>query len=165
MPFDIKSIFTKNFINLSLNQGVNIIATLIYTPILFQYLGDENFGLIQLAFSVVIILSIFIGYGYSLNGPVKIVQSQNTKEKNIVTSEILSLRLILCILVFILSIPFIYLHSNIIFQKILIFSYVILLAEALNPLFYLQGIDKILLPGLVSKSFPRGHSTNISIII
>ena len=30
------------------------------------------------------------------------------------------------------------------FQKILIFSYIILLAEALNPLFYLQGINKIL---------------------
>ena len=59
MPFDIKSIFSKNFINLSLNQGVNIIATLIYTPILFQILGEENFGLIQLAFSVVVILSIF----------------------------------------------------------------------------------------------------------
>ena len=58
MPFDIKSIFSKNFINLTLNQGVNIIATLIYTPILFQILGEENFGLIQLAFSVVIILSI-----------------------------------------------------------------------------------------------------------
>ena len=47
-----KSIFSKNFINLSLNQGVNIIATLIYTPFLFQNLGDENFGLIHLAFSL-----------------------------------------------------------------------------------------------------------------
>ncbi len=144
MSFDIKSIFTKNYINLSLNQGVNIIATLIYTPILFQILGEENFGLIQLAFSVVIVLSIFVSYGYSLNGPIKIVQSQNTKEKNIVICEILSLRLILCLVIFIFSVPFIYLDSNSIFQKILIFSYVILLAEALNPLFYLQGINKIL---------------------
>ena len=45
MVLDIKSIFTKNFINLTLNQGVNVIATLIYTPILFQTLGDGNFGL------------------------------------------------------------------------------------------------------------------------
>ena len=54
----IKSIFSKNFINLSLNQGVNIVATLIYTPFLFQNLGDENFGLIHLAFSAVIILTL-----------------------------------------------------------------------------------------------------------
>ena len=144
MPFDIKSIFSKNFINLSLNQGVNIIATLIYTPILFQILGEENFGLIQLAFSVVIILSIFVSYGYNLNGPIKIVQSQEAKKENLIISEILNLRLTLSVLVFVISIPFLYLHSNIIFQKILIFSYIILLAEALNPIFYLQGINKIL---------------------
>ena len=144
MPFDIKSIFSKNFINLTLNQGVNIIATLIYTPILFQILGEESFGLIQLAFSVVIILSIFVSYGYNLNGPIKIVQSQETKKENLIISEILNLRLTLSVLVFIVSIPFIYLYSNSIYQKILIFSYVILLAEALNPLFYLQGINKIL---------------------
>ena len=144
MPFDIKSIFSKNFINLTLNQGVNIIATLIYTPILFQILGEENFGLIQLAFSVVIILSIFVGYGYNLNGPIKIVQSQEAKKENLIISEILNLRLTLSVLVFVISIPFLYLQSNIIYQKILIFSYIILLAEALNPLFYLQGINKIL---------------------
>ncbi len=144
MPFDIKSIFSKNFINLSLNQGVNIIATLIYTPILFQILGEENFGLIQLAFSVVIILSIFVSYGYNLNGPIKIVQSQEAKKENLIISEILNLRLTLSVLIFFISIPFLYIHSNIIYQKILIFSYIILLAEALNPLFYLQGINKIL---------------------
>ncbi len=144
MPFDIKSIFSKNFINLSLNQGVNIISTLIYTPILFQILGEENFGLIQLAFSVVIILSIFVSYGYNLNGPIKIVQSQEAKKENLIISEILNLRLTLSVLVFVISIPFLYLHSNIIYQKILIFSYIILLTEALNPLFYLQGINKIL---------------------
>ena len=67
-----KSIFSKNFINLSLNQGVNIVATLIYTPFLFQNLGDENFGLINLAFSILIILTILVSYGYNLNGPLKI---------------------------------------------------------------------------------------------
>ena len=144
MPFDIKSIFSKNFINLTLNQGVNIIATLIYTPILFQILGEENFGLIQLAFSIVIILSIFVSYGYNLNGPIKIVQSQEAKKENLIISEILNLRLTLSGLVFIISIPFIYFYPNNFYQKILIFSYVILLAEALNPLFYLQGINKIL---------------------
>ena len=144
MLFDIKSIFSKNFINLSLNQGVNIVATLIYTPILFQILGEENFGLIQLAFSVVIILSIFVNYGYNLNGPIKIVQSQEAKKENLIISEILNLRITLSVLVFVISIPFLYLHSNLIYQKILIFSYIILLAEALNPLFYLQGINKIL---------------------
>ena len=139
-----KSIFSKNFINLSLNQGVNIVATLIYTPLLFQKLGDENFGLIHLAFSIIIILTILVNYGYNLNGPIKISQSKNIKEENLVIIDILNIRISLSFIIFILSIPFIFIYPDQGFKKILAFSLVILFTEALNPLFYLQGKNKIL---------------------
>ena len=138
-----KSIFSKNFINLSLNQGVNIIATLIYTPFLFQNLGDENFGLINLAFSIVIMLTILVSYGYNLNGPIKIAQSKNLYEENSVIIEILNIRLSLSLIIFIFLIPFIIFYPDQFFQKILLFSLIILFTEALNPLFYLQGKNKI----------------------
>ena len=138
-----KSIFSKNFINLSLNQGVNIIATLIYTPFLFQNLGDENFGLINLAFSSIIILTILVSYGYNLNGPIKIAQSKNLNEENSVIIEILNIRLSLSLIIFIFLIPFVIFYPDQFFQKILLFSLIILFTEALNPLFYLQGKNKI----------------------
>ena len=138
-----KSIFSKNFINLSLNQAVNIVSTLIYTPFLFQNLGDENFGLIHLALSAMIILTIFVSYGYNLNGPIKIAQSKNVNEENLVIIDILNLRLSLSLIIFILSIPFILFYTDQNFQKILLFSLIILFTEALNPLFYLQGKNKI----------------------
>ena len=138
-----KSIFSKNFINLSLNQGVNIIATLIYTPFLFQNLGDENFGLINLAFSIIIILTILVSYGYNLNGPIKIAQSKNLNEENSVIIEILNVRLSLSLIIFIFLIPFVIFYPDQFFQKILLFSLIILFTEALNPLFYLQGKNKI----------------------
>ena len=106
MVLDIKSIFTKNFINLTLNQGVNVIATLIYTPILFQTLGDENYGLINLAFSTLMILSIFISYGYNLNGPIKIANN-DTNIQNSIINNILSLRLTLAFIITIVCLPFI----------------------------------------------------------
>ena len=140
----IKSIFSKNFINLSLNQGVNIVATLIYTPFLFQNLGDENFGLIHLAFSTTIILTILVSYGYNLNGPIKIAQSKNVNEENLVIIDVLNLRLSISLIVIILSIPFIFFFTDQIFRQILLFSLIILFTEALNPLFYLQGKNKIL---------------------
>jgi PST family polysaccharide transporter len=138
-----KSIFSKNFINLSLNQGVNIITTLIYTPFLFQNLGDENFGLINLAFSIVIMLTILVSYGYNLNGPIKIAQSKNLDEENSVIIEILNIRLSLSLIIFIFLIPFVIFYPDQFFQKILLFSLIILFTEALNPLFYLQGKNKI----------------------
>ena len=108
MVLDIKSIFTKNFINLSLNQGVNVFATLIYTPLLFQTLGDENYGLINLAFSLIIIVSIFVGYGYNLNGPIKIASAKNIYDKNLIVNNIISLRIAVAFIIIILSFPIIY---------------------------------------------------------
>ena len=142
MVLDIKSIFTTNFINLTLNQGVNVIATLIYTPILFQTLGDENYGLINLAFSTLMIVSIFISYGYNLNGPIKIANN-DTNIQNSIINNILSLRLTLAFIITIICLPFIYFYIENSFQKILFFSLIILINEALNPLFLLQGLNKI----------------------
>ena len=139
-----KSIFSKNFINLSLNQGVNIVATLIYTPLLFQNLGDENFGQIHLAFSIIIILTVLVSYGYNLNGPVKIAKSKSVNEESLIITDILNIRIKLSFIIFILSIPFIFFYTDQVFQKILLFSLIILFTEALNPLFYLQGKNKIL---------------------
>ena len=155
MVLDIKSIFTKNFINLSLNQGVNIIATLIYTPILFQTLGDENFGLMHLAFSIVIMLSILTNYGYSLNGPIKIVNSNSTDNRSLIVNEVLVLRIVISVIIIFFSYPIITFYVDEDLRKILFFSLIILFTEALNPLFYLQGINKILpqaLLNLFSKS-------------
>ena len=155
MVLDIKSIFTKNFINLTLNQGVNVIATLIYTPILFQTLGDENFGLMHLAFSVVIMLSILTNYGYSLNGPIKIVNSNSTENRSLIVNEVLVLRIIVSVIIIFFSYPIIAFYVDESLRKILFFSLIILFTEALNPLFYLQGVNKILpqaLLNLFSKS-------------
>ena len=155
MVLDIKSIFTKNFINLTLNQGVNVIATLIYTPILFQTLGDENFGLMHLAFSIVIMLSILTNYGYSLNGPIKIVNSNSTENRSLIVNEVLVLRIIISVIIIFFSYPIITFYVDESLRKILFFSLIILFTEALNPLFYLQGINKILpqaLLNLFSKS-------------
>ena len=55
-----KIVFIKNFSNLSINQGINILVAIIATPILFQNLGEIGFGLINLSFSIFILLSIII---------------------------------------------------------------------------------------------------------
>ena len=118
-------------------------ATLIYTPLLFQTLGDENYGLINLAFSLIIILSIFVGYGYNLNGPIKVANAKNIYDKNLIVNNIISLRIAIAFIIIILSFPIIYFIIEPNFQKILLFTLIILLNEALNPLFLLQGLNKI----------------------
>ena len=47
-------------------------------------------------------------------------------------------------ILFLISIPIIFLFFESNFNKILIFSFTILISESLNPLFYFQGKNKIL---------------------
>ena len=141
--YKIKSNFVKNFINLSVNQGFNIISSVIYTPLLFQALGDKNFGLVQFSFSTLIILSIFISFGYNINGPVIISKEKNFEKIEKFTSNILLLKIFLSLLVIGLSFPIIFFFVEQKLLIILIFSFTILFSEALNPLFYLQGKNQI----------------------
>ncbi|MEC8176092.1 MAG: oligosaccharide flippase family protein [Bacteroidota bacterium] len=154
MVLDIKSIFSRNFINLSLNQAVNIIATLIYTPILFQTLGDENFGLIHLAFSILTLYAIFVRFGYDFNAPVKIAKIYDKQEEASYVNRIINLRVFLSLILLLTSIPIILIFVEGNLNKILIFSFTILISESLNPLFFFQGKNKIL-PQVILNFFSK----------
>ena len=95
----VKNIFVKNFINLSLNQGVNILIALIATPILFQNLGDSQFGLVNYAFSIFMLMSIVVSYGYHLNGPKQVSTLNDTNKEATLIKNLVSLRLFIAILI------------------------------------------------------------------
>ena len=142
----LKNVFFRNFFNLTLNQGVNILVALIVTPILYQNLGQALFGKVSLYFSIMTLLNITVSYGYHLNGPKRIA----LLKKNIIRlqnfiSEVVSIRLIIASLVFLIVI-----FASIIFEVnsdydkiIFMFSLVCLYREALLPDFFVQGIDKL----------------------
>lgn len=137
-------IFIKNFTNLSLNQGLNIIITLLITPFLFQRLGESQYGFVNLSFSIVILLSIIVSYGYNLNGPQKIATHKNDLEKFKFLSQVITLRLFIATILFsfiVLSFYLLGIFKN--YWIILFPSLLILFSEALFPLFYLQGKDKL----------------------
>ena len=144
MISEIKNVFFKNFFNLSINQLINILFTLILIPILFKNLGDSQFGIVNLFFSILMILSVFVGYGYNLNGPKRISTISDKKLKQTLLVEILSTRLIISLIIFglcLLTIPFLNLDNNQLY--IFIFSLLILFSEAINPFFFFQGTDDL----------------------
>ncbi|MDC1455950.1 oligosaccharide flippase family protein [Flavobacteriaceae bacterium] len=139
-----KNIFIKNFTNLSLNQGINILIAIVATPILFQNLGDSQFGLVNLAFSIFMLISIVVSYGYHLNGP-KQISLLNKLEKEADTIKgIVSLRLFIAIIISIVIIALIYLTDFFNgYELIILFSIPILFSEAIHPVFYLQGKNNL----------------------
>ena len=144
MSNKVKNAFFKNFFNLSLNQGINILVAIIVTPILFQNLGESEYGLVNLAFSIVMTLSIIVSYGYHLNGPKRISLLNTIEEKKELINEIISLRISLAFITTVL-IYFLITFSNFFigYENVIMFSLVILYSEALHPIFYLQGENNL----------------------
>jgi len=140
----VKNIFIKNFINLSLNQGVNILIAIIVTPILFQNLGDSQFGLVNYAFSIFMLISIVVSYGYHLNGPKQISILNDTNKEASLIKNLVSLRLFIAIVISLIIIVFTVTTSffnN--YKLIILFSIPILFSEAVHPVFYLQGKNNL----------------------
>jgi len=140
----VKNIFIKNFINLSLNQGVNILIAIIVTPILFQNLGDSQFGLVNYAFSIFMLMSIVVSYGYHLNGPKQISVLNDIKKEVNLIKNLVSLRLFIAIALSLIIIVFTVTTSffnN--YKLVILFSIPILFSEAVHPVFYLQGKNNL----------------------
>ena len=140
----IKDIFIKNFTNLSLNQGINILIAIVVTPILFQNLGSSQFGLVNLAFSIFMLISIVVSYGYHLNGPKRISLINNIDHERDLINELISLRFFIAVIVSLLIVLITFLTSlfnN--YELIILCSIPILFSEAIHPIFYLQGKNNL----------------------
>ena len=146
-----KNIFIKNFTNLSLNQGINILIAIVATPILFQNLGDSQFGLVNLAFSIFMLISIVVSYGYHLNGPKQISLLNKLEKEADTIKDIVSLRLFIAIIISIVIIALIYLTDFFNgYELIILFSIPILFSEAIHPVFYLQGKNNLSLLAILN---------------
>ena len=151
MKKKIKNIFFKNFFNLSINQLINILFTLIITPILFQKIQVESFGLVNLYFTVVMVISVIVSYGYNINAPKRIASFKNSIDTQNLISDIISTRLYLGIVFLIISLTLIFYFPDISNRNVFVFSLLIIISEAINPFFYFQGNDKLI--GAVLSNF------------
>ena len=152
-----KGIFIKNFFNLIINQGIDIFIALLATRVLFSRLGEAQYGLVNLALSVVLLSSITVSYGYHLNGPKRIAlfRDESAKKQTLI-NEIIVTRIIIAtgmaIILFCLTYFFGFFKS---YAALLYYSLILLFSQALFPMFYFQGNDKIAWASLVN-AFAKG---------
>jgi len=114
-------------------------------PLLIQSIGVDQFGLVSLALSVILISNVFVGFGYNLSGPREVALNQKNKPAlSEVISNIISSKLILaviagtCLLVAIFGFD---LFPE--YQVILIYSLLMLFSEATLPVWFFQGLEKM----------------------
>lgn len=135
----------ENFSFLGILQITNLLIFIILIPFFFRVLGKENYGLVVFAQTTALFFSILINFGFNATATRDISVWRNDKERK---AEIISTVLLIKSLLF--AIALILLTILIIIIPLLsdhfILFYLSMLAclsEALFPLWYFQGIEKM----------------------
>lgn len=135
----------SNFIHLSLNQGVNILVALILTPYLFQTLGEDQFGLVSVALTVILLFGMLVNYGFNLTVPqtLAVIRNNIAAKQSLINEAIVTRLLISLVLAVILLLGTYYLGLFEGYSIILAFSVIQLFNDALYPIYILQGFDRL----------------------
>jgi O-antigen/teichoic acid export membrane protein len=154
IPFGnyIRNKSVQNFLFLAVIQSSNVLISIISMPLLIQNIGVDQFGLVNLALSVIILLNILVGFGYNLSAPREIAINQGDKEalshvvSNVFSGKIL-LAVIATFLILVGSFGFNLFQE---YRMILVFSVLLLFSEATLPLWFFQGMEKMKLVSIAN---------------
>jgi O-antigen/teichoic acid export membrane protein len=135
----------QNFIFLAIIQSSNVLISLIAMPLLIQSLGLANFGLVNLALSIMVLANIMVDFGYSLSAPRLVaIQSHDRVALSTILTEVILSKVLLAIVgssILLVCIYFFGMFES--YAKILAFSLIIIFSEAIFPLWLFQGLQKL----------------------
>jgi PST family polysaccharide transporter len=114
-------------------------------PLLIQALGVDQYGLVNLALSVIFLANVWVSFGYNLSGPRKIaINQQNRSALSAVVSKIFFSKAILAMVAFIvliiLAFGFDFFAE---YKVVLVFSLLLLFSEASASTWLFQGLEKM----------------------
>lgn len=138
-------ILVFNFSSLSALQLINILIPLATYPYLIRVLGKESYGLVVFAQSVVGYLVTFVSFGFNTFATKEISVFRNDKKQlNQIVSSVYIIKSILLIVSFsIITIILFFFYHNSDFYLLFYLTMWICLYEAIFPLWYFQGTEKM----------------------
>ncbi len=135
----------SNFTWLTTLQVVEKIVPLITIPYLLRTIGIEKWGLVTFAMSFIQYFATFVDYGFNVTGVREVSLNQDNKNiLNTIFSTIMSVKLIFTVisfLFFLLLVIFIHKFSQ--EKLVFIFTFGLVIGQALFPLWFFQGMEKM----------------------
>ena len=138
-------VIIENFSFLSILQVSNLLIFFLLIPFLFRVLGKEYYGIVIFAQTIAIYFSIVINFGFNATGTRDVALNRHYPGQiSGIVSTVLILKLSILIAMFIvislliIFIPLLKSHPLIFFLSMLA-----CLSEALFPIWYFQGIERM----------------------
>lgn len=141
----IKGTVFKNYIYLLMIQGANFILPLITIPYLVRTLGINKFGIVMVAQSFAILLTIITEFGLDMSATRQVALIKNDKRKvSQYFFDVFFLKMFLVIVAFIILAFFIFYVDK--FSReylVYFFSFGMVFGQALFPAFFFRGIEEM----------------------
>ena len=136
---------TDNFLSLLTLQFINYILPLFLIPYLIQTLGMEVFGIYSFIFAIATYGVKFSDYGFDLSATYHVSLHKNDAKKlGEIFSTVLTIKLSLALLfAMFLTLAIFSINKLYLYKEALFLSYGMLLGNALLPLWFFQGIEKM----------------------
>ncbi len=143
---------TGNYISLLVIQATNLLLPIVTFPYLIRVLGVDQFGLIMLAQAVCLVLYVCVDFGFSLTATRRIsLVKGDLKVMSRLFSTVLSSKLFIATVVFFLYVIFIHLsQQEAVNRLIYLWSYLMVVGQALFVDWFFQGIEKMKLMAILS---------------
>ena len=140
-----RKIIAKNYVALLFIQGTNFILPLIIFPYLVRTLGSEKYGLVMVAQSVALFLTIIVDFGFNISATREVANLKNDKEKlSQFYWNVFSIKLVLIIITFLLLLGLIICVDKFSVDPLIyLFSFGLVLGQAIFPTWFFQGIEKM----------------------
>lgn len=142
----------QNFLFLAFIQSSNVLISIISMPLLIQSIGVDQFGLVNLALSVIVLLNILVVFGYNLTAPREVALNSGDKTalSHIVSNVFSAKFLLACIASLIILVGAFGFGLFQEYRTILVFSLLLLFSEASLPLWFFQGMEKMKLVSIAN---------------
>lgn len=134
----------KNFIYLTFLQGINFLVPLVTIPYLVRTLDIELYGVISLAFAVIIYFQVLTDWGFNNVGVREIANAGTHTEKELIFNEIQSTKIAL--LLFSLIIFIVIIFSFNIFRnhwQVYLYYFGVIIGQVFFPIYYFHGIQEM----------------------
>lgn len=146
-------IFIKSFIYTVIIQGTNLLFPLFITPFIINKVGLNNYSTVAFVQSLILNLNGLVDYGFSISGVKSISQNRND---NIFISKVVSviyvIKISIAIIISGLLVIYYFINKSD-YSLYSVFSIPMLIGQALFPLWFYQGFEKLRLMGIINVIF------------
>lgn len=144
----------KNFASLSLLQIANMLLPLVTLPYLVRVLGTEKFGLVIFAQSFAVFFNLFVEFGFNLSATREVAVHRKDEPKiNAIFSGVMLIKILLVLSSFLILSLLVFLiprlHAD---WEIFLLSFGVVIGQALFPLWYFQGTEKMSVISIINVS-------------